>query len=123
MNETADRRRFRRAAFQADVQLVDAAGALPAELVDISLKGALVNVPARWRGKAGLVARLELRLADDTEISMATVVSHVEGSRVGLRCIDIDLDSITHLRRLVELNAGDPALLDRELAALVADRD
>lgn len=119
MNETANRRRFWRAAFQAEVQLVDAAGAMPAELVDISLKGALVNVPAQWRGKVGSAARLELRLADDREISMAMVVSHVEGAHVGLRCIDIDLDSITHLRRLVELNAGDPALLDRELAALL----
>jgi hypothetical protein len=37
-----------------------------------------------------------------------------------LLCESIDLDSITHLRRLVELNAGDPALLERELTALVA---
>jgi hypothetical protein len=29
------------------------------------------------------------------------------------------LDSITHLRRLVELNSGDPALLDREFSSLV----
>ena len=119
MNETAERRRFWRAAFQAEVQLVDARGATAAELIDISLKGALVNVPAQWRGKVGTAARLELRLADDTEISMAVVPCHVEGARIGLRCIDIDLDSITHLRRLVELNAGDPALLDRELAALL----
>jgi hypothetical protein len=119
MNEPIDRRRFWRAAFQAKVQLVDAGGATAAELIDISLKGALVDVPPPWLGKVGTAARLELRLADDTEISMAVVASHVEGAHVGLRCIDIDLDSITHLRRLVELNAGDPALLDRELVALL----
>ena len=120
MNETVERRRFWRAAFQAEVQLVDAVGSMPAELVDISLKGALVNVPVQWRGRVGTAARLELRLADDREISMGMVVSHVEDAHVGLRCIDIDLDSIIHLRRLVELNAGDPALLDRELAALIS---
>jgi hypothetical protein len=38
-----------------------------------------------------------------------------------LRCDSIDLDSITHLRRLVELNAGDPRELDRELAILIRD--
>jgi hypothetical protein len=27
---------------------------------------------------------------------------------------------MTHLRRLVELNLGDPALLERELSALIA---
>lgn len=119
MNDSADRRRFWRAAFQAEVNLAGGAGATPAELIDISLKGALVTVPPQWQGRPGDSAQLALRLADDTEIAMDVVVSHVEGRRVGLRCNDIDLDSITHLRRLVELNAGDPALLDRELAALL----
>jgi hypothetical protein len=119
MNETIERRRFWRAAFQADVQLVDAAGATAAELVDISLKGALLMVPPEWPGHLGDACRLELKLADDAVIAMDAVVAHMEAGWVGLRCIDIDLDSITHLRRLVELNAGDPALLDRELAALL----
>ncbi len=44
---------------------------------------------------------------------------HVEGRHVGLRCDEIDLESITALRRLIELNAADPALLERELGALV----
>ena len=39
----------------------------------------------------------------------------------GLHCLAIDIDSVTHLRRLVELNLGDPALLEREVSALVAD--
>jgi len=30
----------------------------------------------------------------------------------------VDIDSITHLRRLIELQLGDPALLDRDLAQL-----
>ena len=33
----------------------------------------------------------------------------------------IDLDSITHLRRLVELNLGDEKLLERELSHLAAE--
>jgi len=37
---------------------------------------------------------------------------------LGLSCREIDLDSITHLRRLVALNLGDEALLDRELGLL-----
>jgi hypothetical protein len=56
-------------------------------------------------------------------ISMSTTVTHVAGRRVGLRCDNIDLDSVTHLRRLVELNAGDPNLLDRELSALIHEAD
>jgi len=45
-------------------------------------------------------------------------VAHVEGGRVGLRRTHIDIESVTHLRRLVELNLGDPALLERELHEL-----
>ena len=30
-------------------------------------------------------------------------------------------DSVTHLRRLVELNLGNPDLLERELSALIAE--
>jgi hypothetical protein len=52
---------------------------------------------------------------------MWTKVMHVEGRHVGLRCESIDLDSITHLRRLVELNSGDPGLLDRELGSLMRE--
>jgi hypothetical protein len=39
-----------------------------------------------------------------------------------VRCDRIDLDSITHLRQLVERNADDPVVLDRDLAKLVARR-
>jgi hypothetical protein len=52
-------------------------------------------------------------------ITMETRVVHREGDDAGLRCLSIDLDSVTHLRRLVELNLGDPALLDRELSELI----
>jgi hypothetical protein len=33
-------------------------------------------------------------------------------------CRSIDLDTVTHLRRLIELQLGDPALLERDLAEL-----
>jgi hypothetical protein len=52
-------------------------------------------------------------------IRMQTVVSHIEGDRLGLRCVSIDLDSISHLRRLIEFNMGEPDLIERELAALI----
>ena len=38
---------------------------------------------------------------------------------LGLFCHHIDIDSITHLRRLIELNLGDETLLQRELAELL----
>ncbi|MDP2811319.1 MAG: PilZ domain-containing protein [Rhodocyclaceae bacterium] len=119
MDNAADRRQFWRAAFHSTARLVDKSGTSPVELLDISLKGALVNVPPHWHGEAGETCQLKLSLADNAFIAMRASVAHVEGRRVGLRCENVDLDSITHLRRLVELNAGDATLLDRELHALL----
>lgn len=121
MSDSAERRQFWRAAFRSPVQFIDQTGIHSAELLDISLKGALMQMPPTWGGQMGDVGQVRLKLADDAAILMRGQVAHLEGQRLGLRCDNIDLDSITHLRRLVELNSGDPALLDRELQTLVLD--
>ena len=119
MSNPQDRRDFWRAPFHTQAQLTDAGGTWPASLLDLSLKGALLEMSADWRGACGDQCRLRLDLSEDVSIQLKGTVAHVDGRKMGLRCEDIDLDSITHLRRLVELNAGDPALLERELAALL----
>ncbi len=121
MNTSKNRRQFWRAHFHSPVQLVIHAELIAAELYDISLKGALVKVPENWTGQNGDHCLLRLNLAANTTITMNATITHVAGRRVGLRCDSIDLDSVTHLRRLVELNAGDAGLLDRELAALIRE--
>jgi hypothetical protein len=50
---------------------------------------------------------------------MALTVSHVVDNNAGFKCKHIDMDSITELWRLVELNLGDNDLLKRDLLALV----
>ncbi|MCF8197405.1 MAG: PilZ domain-containing protein [Sulfuritalea sp.] len=121
MNKSTERRNFWRAVFHSPVRLTTHDGEAFAQLLDISLKGALLEAAEVWHGKTGEECRLSLELAPDAIITMWTKVTHVEGSHIGLRCESIDLDSITHLRRLVELNSGDPAILDRELSSLVRD--
>jgi hypothetical protein len=121
MSHGSDRRQFWRAAFHSTVQMVDASGSMPAELVDISLRGALLKVPPSWAGNIDNTCQIKLKLADDAVIIMRAVVAHIQGRRVGVRCETIDIDSITHLRRLMALNAGDASLLDREFSALLAD--
>lgn len=120
MNNTAERRKFWRAAFHAPARLTGSGHGVPVEVLDLSLKGALVGVPAQWTGSPGDAFELELELADDASIRMHARLVHVEAGHAGLRCEHIDIDSITHLRRLVELNLGDPGQLERELAQLSA---
>jgi len=88
-------------------------------LIDISLKGALVKAPEDWQLSIG--CRLDLSVAlngADSAIHMQAQVAHIEPGQIGLLCDGIDMQSITHLRRLVELNLGDNALLERDLQAL-----
>lgn len=117
----SDRRHFWRAHFHSPVQLTLRGQVEEADLFDISLKGALVKVAAGWPGRSGDHCQLRLKLGSDATIGMSGTITHVAGRRVGLRCDSIDVDSVTHLRRLVELNAGDPGLLDREISALLSE--
>lgn len=116
-----NRRQFWRAHFHSPVQLAAHGQISEADLYDISLKGALLKVPDGWTGKSGDRCQLRLNLAANATISMSATIAHVAGRRVGLHCDNIDVDSVTHLRRLVALNSGDPKLLDRELTALLSE--
>ncbi len=116
---TKDKRRFSRIPFDSDIHLVSAEGSWHCKLLDISLKGMLVTVPADWQTKVGSHYLAEMLLENhDATIRMEISVMHIEDQHAGFRCEHIDLDSISHLRRLVELNLGDSDLLDRELSEL-----
>lgn len=114
----SDRRRFQRIEFDAATELVQCDRRWPVELHDLSLKGLLVRRPEGWDADAEQPFEARVRLADDAEVRMEVAMTHEEGDLIGFVCQHIDLDSIAHLRRLVELNLGDDALLERELAAL-----
>ena len=115
-----ERRQFLRSAFRAPVHVTVAGRHHAAQLIDVSLKGALVDRTDAWPVQSGQKCHLRLQLAPQVVIVMAATVAHVDGMHVGLHCDSIDLDSIMHLRNLVEFNADDPALLDRDLAKLVS---
>lgn len=118
-------RNFSRLAFQASslLQIEGSEELVETQLIDISLKGALIEAPGGDPPGNGAKARLEIHLdGSGFIIEMNCVVVHAiaEGgnSRVGLRCVSIDVESMIHLRRMLELNFGDPSLLERELISL-----
>ncbi len=119
-NPPPGKRLFTRIPFETGAVLSTFPGKHECRLVDISLKGALVERTAPWSIQAGSPCSLQIKLADGaTTIHMAGEVVHVEAERLGLRCTEIDLESITSLRRLVELNLGDEAALHREMSAML----
>ena len=117
----SDKRHFRRIQFSARCHVYLAGQKWPCEMIDISLKGVLLDVTGLNNVKPGDLGKLEMRLdSGDAVINMDIKISHITHHRIGARCELIDADSMTHLRRLVELNLGDEALLQRELAQLMA---
>ncbi|MEN9377513.1 MAG: hypothetical protein RL710_2670 [Pseudomonadota bacterium] len=117
-----DRRQFLRSAFHAPVKITANGRSHVTNLLDVSLKGALVKQVDDWMVHAGQKCLFHLELAPGVVVTMATTVAHVEGAFIGLHCDSIDLESITHLRNMVELNADDPSLLERDLATLASRR-
>jgi hypothetical protein len=120
--QNPQRRIFSRIRFHSGARLLAGEQEGDCEVCDLSLKGALLR-PAVTPGPVpGERCLLEIALdGSGTTIRMEGDVVHTENGCIGLACREIDLDSITHLRRLLELNLGTPELLQRELAALLCD--
>ena len=114
-----DRRRFQRIPFEADVELLRGERRWSVPLHDLSLKGLLVGRPDDWPEGNAAPIQACLRLAPDVELYMTLTLAHEKDGLLGFYCREIDLDSLTHLRRLIELNLGDSELLERELSALI----
>ena len=114
-----DRRRFQRIWFDAPVSIEGSGSSVTTTLVDISLNGVLLVRPDDWAGRTGDSVQLNIQLGDGhTNIHMKVQISHQGPENIGLKCEEIDLESVSHLKRLVELNLGDQQLLERELDAL-----
>lgn len=121
-NDLAEERRaFSRIPFNGKVTMIQGQSQWTAELLDISLKGILVTHPKDWAPNTGEDFQLKLSLDDSNQITIAMDASlvHNRNECLGFRCDHIDLESMTHLRRLLELNIGDEERINRELSALI----
>ena len=123
MNATPakNQRKYSRVPLAMQVDLHLPGQRLRVELLDIALKGALVRTFAGLNVDLHAPCRLVLALAEGEEtIEMHGKVAHLEPEKLGIACADMELESLTNLRRLLELNTGDSELMDRELAQLFA---
>ncbi|TQV66992.1 PilZ domain-containing protein [Exilibacterium tricleocarpae] len=115
-----ERRLFSRVNFQARADFHQGARSWEAQVEDVSLQGLMATLPSADRPAATEAVRAVIHLADDTVIQMNLRLAHTRGAQMGFRCENIDLDSIGHLRRLVELNTGNPRNCEQELAMLAS---
>lgn len=114
-----EKRRYSRAHFDCNVTLINPTAQWQCRLIDISLKGALVERPGGWEGNIGDQYTLELPPGNtEVVIRMTVIIARTDHDHIGFYCKNIDFDSIIHLKRLIEINIGDAGLVNRELSAL-----
>ena len=115
-----ERRKFTRTLFAATASINIDDKTYRTDILDLSINGALISTPDGFIGNQGQQVALSFLLPDsDIVLSMDTILVHKEINHLGLECHHIDLDSISHLKRIIELNTGDEELLQRELAQLI----
>lgn len=116
------KRRFDRIHFDAECELhVKGRPPIVVHLHDISLHGALIESKPTLDMMIGDKAELVLYLSNDVIINMpATLRATPAANQYGFEAESLDIDSMAHLRRLIELNLGSEDLLHRNLEALVS---
>ncbi len=120
MTTPDNRRRFSRIAFTAHTEITQGEQSWSCELLDLSLKGLLVSEPETCSIDSEVVCQIAITLTDETTIKMKATLARREEGHLGFVCQEIDVDSISHLRRLVELNIGNSEASNRELFELIA---
>lgn len=114
-----ERRRFSRIVYQVATKLTQDTLVVEGTVQDLSLQGLLIDCANHHQLNHHLPVQIRFQLTDsDIDIQLeASIVSTINTS-VRLRIEHLDIDSISHLKRLVELNVGDDELLYREIEHL-----
>ncbi|MEA3465009.1 MAG: PilZ domain-containing protein [Thermodesulfobacteriota bacterium] len=117
-----EKRHFERVKFveQASVQV--GKSTLPCKLIDISLKGSLLqftegDIPELNTDQDCLIS-LQLE-GSDIVLEFHASATHCQQNTIGFHFTSMDSDSMLHLRRLLELNTGDTEEIDRELSYML----
>lgn len=120
MTPTDERRRFTRVKFDTAATIAQGESAYHTHVLDISVNGVLLKTPDDYSLRADLPLYISIFLSDDIEIQMQVTLAHSSNSFLGFHCESIGMDSVGHLRRLIELNIDDPNASERVLEEMVA---
>ncbi|QJA05476.1 PilZ domain-containing protein [Thermosulfurimonas marina] len=117
-----ERRKFYRVLFPAEVTVLSQGESFPARLKDIAYGGAYLLSERRppVGSRLELIVRLEGMQPPPEIRFLAEVVRHGEDG-FGVKLVAIDLESLTHLRRLLYFNLPDADQAERELRDLLGE--
>ncbi|GGD67447.1 PilZ domain-containing protein [Lacimicrobium alkaliphilum] len=118
---TENRRQFTRITFSAPVEARQGSQRWQCRLLDISLKGVLIEAPEDFCADQNQSVLLVASLPGiSSSLMMEGEIKHQDDRQVGVKITMLDIDSASRLRRLIELNVGDDTLLKRELEKLAS---
>ncbi len=117
-----ERRVFSRIKFVADVKLICDGVTYGADMLDISLRGALIIPHDDLKIKSGDLCELKFALPEtDIVLQFAMELVHAAEDNLGFKFLSENVDTMTHLRQLLSLNLGNPTKITEELPFLISD--
>jgi hypothetical protein len=118
-----EKRRFSRFLFATSARLYQGDTMWETKILDLCLNGALVETPQDFHPDQGPLSLVFCLPDSDIEITMEVGIILKGPVKLRFECLHIDLDSISHLKRMVELNLGDTELLHRELSLFIEEHE
>lgn len=115
-------RRFRRIPFEANATVSSGQQSWTGELLDVAMKGALVGMAEPLPFPLGAACHLGITLpGSPISLEFEATMVHREEDHYGFKFLSEDLATLTHLRKLIELNTGDVETTRCELSAWLKD--
>lgn len=115
-------RHFRRIQFDAEVTLKASEKVSTGQLFDVALKGAMVGTEKPLSFDLGEKCELCIILpGSPISLNFQAELVHKEELCYGFKFISEDLATLTHLRKLIELNTGDAEATRSELSTWLSN--
>jgi len=120
----SERRKFSRINFQCHCSLnfdgKIASHDFDASLIDISLNGALIAITAPSPDVNHEQVQINLTLeGSDVQLLLNGMVCHQQDLLLGIQFTKMELETMTHLKRIIELNLADYETMHREFEQLI----
>ncbi|WP_199453267.1 PilZ domain-containing protein [Vibrio owensii] len=114
-----ERRRFSRIIYQVSALLEQGDLALQATIQDLSLHGLLLKAENASSLEPSRKVDVSFSFTQSEQVMQLTanIISIID-NKIRLKINNIDIDSISQLKRFIELNVGNNELLNRELEHL-----
>ncbi|WP_119395557.1 PilZ domain-containing protein [Salinibius halmophilus] len=115
-----ERRLFSRVAYRAPAVITCHETTVTCQVIDMSLHGICTSKPEMdFAVDPSELVQISVNIPDSNiQLLMDAMLVSFDDSHLRFEIQQIDLESITYLKRMVELNIGDESLLHRELEHL-----